>query len=188
MHALALWAGFFGAWALVAGPVYQAMLELRAEDIQTDRLRALSVKVPPSPPPTRWWLLLPPVYFLLRHRRKKSVQSQWLELMADPDFEALTQFSNKAAAWVMVGFGGLMIAFKETAELAEGNEWPVVAFVIVVGAMLALSVGFGVSRLRWMDRQQKKRQARSAQKEPAGTPHGTGSSGETAAPASATSR
>ena len=172
MHALALWAGFIGAWALVAGPVYQAMLELRAEDIQTDRLRALSVEVPPPPPPSRWWLLLPPVYFFLRHRRKKLVQSRWLELMADPDFEALTQFSNKAAAWVMVGFGGLMIALKETAELAEGNEWPLVVFVIVVVAMLGFSIGFGVSRLRWMDREQKKRRARSVGVEPAVAPTG----------------
>ena len=172
MHELALWAGFIGAWALVAGPVYQAMLELRAEDIQTDRLRALSVEVPPPPPPSRWWLLLPPVYFFMRHRRKKLVQSRWLELMADPDFEALTQFSNKAAAWVMVGFGGLMIALKETAELAEGNEWPVVVLVIVVVAMLVLSIGFGVSRLHWMNREQKKRRARSVGVEPAVEPTG----------------
>ena len=188
MHALALWAGFIGAWALVAGPVYQAMLELRAEDVQTDRLRALSVQVLPPPPPSRWWLLLPPVYFFLRHRRKKSVQSRWLELMADPDFEALTQFSNKAAAWVMVGFGGLMIAVKETAELAEGNEWPLVVFVIVVVAMLVLSIGFGVSRLRWMNREESKRRAQSAGQAAEGSATGTTPPGEAADSVAAPSR
>ena len=36
MHELILWSGFFGAWLLVAGPLYQAALELSEEDISRD--------------------------------------------------------------------------------------------------------------------------------------------------------
>jgi hypothetical protein len=39
MHTVILWSGFLGAWLLVAGPIYQAVLELEAEGMETDRIR-----------------------------------------------------------------------------------------------------------------------------------------------------
>lgn len=106
-------------------------------------------------------MLLPPVYFVIRRNRREQAKEGWLQAMTDADFEALAQFSNKAAAWVMVGFGGLMIAFKETFELVEGSDWPTVLFWILAVPMLAVSVAFGLSRVRWMDRQMAVRRANS---------------------------
>jgi hypothetical protein len=39
MEHLVAWAGFFGVWLLVAGPIYQANLELRAENVAVDKIR-----------------------------------------------------------------------------------------------------------------------------------------------------
>jgi hypothetical protein len=33
MNQVIAWAGFLGAWLLVAGPLYQGALELREEDV-----------------------------------------------------------------------------------------------------------------------------------------------------------
>ena len=38
MHGAILWCGFVGAWLLVAEPVYQAALELDAEEVARDAL------------------------------------------------------------------------------------------------------------------------------------------------------
>lgn len=158
-HEAILWAAFIGAWALVAGPVYQAMLELRAEDLDVERIHEVALSVRPPAPPVKWWLLLPPVYFLIRHRRRELVKDTWVSHMTDNDFEALAQFANKAAAWMLVGFGGLTIAFKETYELVENYKWPTVAFWALTAAMLMLSLSFGLSRVRWMNRRLEERRA-----------------------------
>jgi hypothetical protein len=48
VHELIAWCGFFGAWFLVAGPVYQAALELEEEGLERDTF------APRSP---GWWVL-----------------------------------------------------------------------------------------------------------------------------------
>ncbi|GAB3440487.1 hypothetical protein GCM10027517_15000 [Phycicoccus ginsengisoli] len=60
-----LWFGFIGAWLLFTGPVYQAKLELEAEDDASERLHALSEQVAAPPPVSPWWWLLPPVRLVL---------------------------------------------------------------------------------------------------------------------------
>jgi len=53
------WAGFAGAWLLVAGPIYQAAIELEAEEIERDAIRDAAQAVPGPPPNSRWWWLIP---------------------------------------------------------------------------------------------------------------------------------
>jgi hypothetical protein len=66
MEHLVEWAGFFGAWLLFAGPLYQANLELRAEDIEVDRIRAAAKEAPAPEEVSKWWWLVPPVHWVLR--------------------------------------------------------------------------------------------------------------------------
>jgi len=61
MHGAILWCGFVGAWLLVAGPVYQAALELDAEEVARDALENAANRLPPTPQPSVWWWLIPPV-------------------------------------------------------------------------------------------------------------------------------
>ena len=55
MEHLAVWAGFFGVWLLVTGPIYQANLELGAEDIEVDRIRAAAKEAPAPDQVSKWW-------------------------------------------------------------------------------------------------------------------------------------
>jgi hypothetical protein len=64
-------AGFFGAWLLFAGPLYQANLELRAEDVEVDRIRAAKEAPAPDEVSKGWWLV-PPVHRVLRRRRQEA--------------------------------------------------------------------------------------------------------------------
>ncbi|WP_188777215.1 hypothetical protein [Marmoricola endophyticus] len=141
MHLLILWCGFLGAWLLVAGPLFQARLELREEDFEADRIRASMQEVPPPREVSSWWLLLPPVWWWLRHRRHEEFEEAMLAHISDEDYAAFSSFMNKARGWVLVGLGGLLIAAKETWELVEGNEWPTVVFwlLLALGILAAIA-------------------------------------------------
>jgi uncharacterized membrane protein YhhN len=69
-----------------------------------------------------------------------------IDSLTDEDFQALTNYVNKATAWVYVGVGGLLIAVKETYELTHGLEWPIAVFWVLLAVMAALSVGNAVAR------------------------------------------
>ena len=60
MESLIAWSGFLGAWLLVAGPIYQAVIELEAEAFERDAVAAVSAMVEPPPRTSAWWWLLPP--------------------------------------------------------------------------------------------------------------------------------
>jgi hypothetical protein len=47
------WAGFLGAWLLVAGPLYQGALELREEDVDREGIEASTGGAPRPDPPSR---------------------------------------------------------------------------------------------------------------------------------------
>jgi hypothetical protein len=146
MHEAILWCGFLGAWLLVAGPLYQAVLELEAEELEVDRLRALGQSVPAPPRISAWWWLLPPARWVLARRRRDRHQQEILNQMSDDDFDAMTGFVNKATGWLFVGAGGFLIATKETWELVEGLEWRRAVFWLLLVVMFALSIGHIAAR------------------------------------------
>jgi hypothetical protein len=144
---LIAWCGFAGAWLLFGGPIYQAALELQEQDIERDRLTELGETVEGPAPLSRWWLLLPPAWYVLERRRRKRWRNAVLAAMAPSELEAFVNYIDKATAWVFVGLGGLLIATKETWELAEHHEWPVSVFWILVVAMIALASANATLRL-----------------------------------------
>jgi hypothetical protein len=149
VHGLILWAGFVGAWLLVAGPIWQAVVELRDEDFEREKYTAAMDVVPPREQVSTWWWLVPPLHFVLNQRSKGRWQDDIMAALPDEDYEALSSFMSKVRGWMLVGGGGLLIATKETYELVEGNEWPTGIFwvLIVVMALAAASqAAFQVAR------------------------------------------
>src|SRR3954467_15730606 len=116
---MVVWCGFLGAWLLVAGSGFQAALELREwNSLRDEIVRVFNEKPAPSSV-SRWWWLLPPVHFLLQHGRRRTRQQATMRDLSPSQQRELIQYMNKAAGWSMVGFGGSLLAVKETWELAE---------------------------------------------------------------------
>jgi hypothetical protein len=98
-HAMA-WSGFLGAWLLVAGPIYQAAIELRDEEFRRSDLEEAAASVEPPPRVSAWWLLLPPVAYLLHRRRARMHGRAFMHALAPAQFEQLIHFRETASAWL----------------------------------------------------------------------------------------
>lgn len=157
MHDLILWCGFLGSWLLVAGPVYQAVIELRAEEIERERIREVTSGVSRPPRVSAWWWLMPPVRWVLVRRRREQHQEMMLDALSDEDYEALIRYLHKATGWVFVGAGGFLIAVTETYGLVEGLQWPLVVFWILLVVMAGLSIGNAVAREARTERTRQRR-------------------------------
>ena len=148
MHELIAWCGFLGGWLLVAGPVFQAALELAEEGFERDavagaRSRAQDRVEAVSP----WWWLLPPVGYYLARRRADRVRDAALREL-DPDQRAsVTSFMNKANGWIYVALGGSLIATKETWELCEAHEWSAAVFWVLAPSMALLCASSAAARM-----------------------------------------
>jgi hypothetical protein len=68
MHELILLSGFFGAWLLVAGPLYQAALELNEENISREDMAGVQRPATTTTRPSGWWWLIPPVGYWKQRR------------------------------------------------------------------------------------------------------------------------
>jgi len=139
MEALLHWAGFVGAWLLVAGPLFQASLELREEAFDREEFAATMATVPPAAPTSAWWWLLPPVAYLLRRRRSKAMRDAVLVAMSPAQRSQFIGFQNKAHGWFAVAGGAFLIALKETGELIDLYELPAWVFWVAI-FVLAVAV------------------------------------------------
>ncbi|HVV66881.1 MAG TPA: hypothetical protein VHB72_02290 [Candidatus Saccharimonadales bacterium] len=110
---------FLGSWLLVAGPIYQASLELREQDIETERIHEASNKIQTPRNVSAWWWLIPPLKLLLEHQQTQKYRREYLNVLDPEDVEALVNFINKATGWLMVAGGASLIAVKETYELVD---------------------------------------------------------------------
>ena len=133
--------GFLGSWLLVAGPIYQAALELRDENIEQEHFRAVQATLPPVVRVSAWWWLLPPVKMMLEHKFNDAYRQKFLESLPYEDVEALLSFINKATAWLIVGAGGLLVALRETYVVTEEAhlEWPYFLAVSAICFFLCVS-------------------------------------------------
>jgi hypothetical protein len=165
VHELILWAGFFGAWLLVAGPVWQAVVELRDEEFEREKFTAVVDVVPPPQPVSDWWWLIPPLRLYLGQRSKDRFQKEVLFALPDEDYEALNSFMAKARGWMFVGTGGLLILSKETWELVEGHEWDTWAFWVLFAGMALLAVANAAYQAARQGRQTEARTAARAAQE-----------------------
>ncbi|MET0693842.1 MAG: hypothetical protein ABWY56_07920 [Propionibacteriaceae bacterium] len=138
MHYLIAWSGFLGAWLLVAGPMYQAVLELDEEDFERDVLSRATATVPPPPRSSPWWWLLPPVAYVLQRRQSQAYRRAVMDALPPESIKQLVRFKNMATGWAFVAFGAFFIAVKETWELQEVYEWPIAVFWVLLVVLVVL--------------------------------------------------
>lgn len=132
-----------GAWLLVAGPIFQAYIELTDADLQVFevRKRLSKLNIEPPKPVSKWLWLFPPAHFLSTKRIKEDHRMQITMNMDDDTYDLFSSFLHKARGWFLVASGATLIAIKETFELVERLEWSkgiffclvIVCFIIAVG-------------------------------------------------------
>ena len=140
MSQVMAWAGFLGAWLLVAGPLYQGALELREEDVDREGMEASIAGVPRPEPPSPWWWLLPPVMYVLHRRWARAYRQATFAQLTGLQREQFISFRNKATGWFTVAGGAALLAAGETWHLAEHYDWPVWLFWLLIAVMLTLAV------------------------------------------------
>jgi hypothetical protein len=129
---------FLGGWLLVAGPVYQAAIELGEEQFERDEIDRASDAAEPLGRVSPWWWLIPPVGYVLNHRRRQEWRVRTMHALTRAQLEQFVSFVSKATGWMFIAAGASLIAIKETWELHEAYEWPVAIFWGLVVIMLVL--------------------------------------------------
>ena len=157
MNALVIWAGFLGAWLLVGGPIYQAVLELDEEEVDRERMESMRAAETDPDPVSPWWWLVPPVKLLLENRHKNRLNRSFVDRLSDEDLRAVTSYIAKARGWMIVATGGLLIAVKETWELVEHEGWADAVFWLLLVVMLMLALGNAVGMSRRYQRARERR-------------------------------
>jgi hypothetical protein len=140
MNQAIAWAGFLGAWLLVAGPLFQGAIELREEDVDREEIAASAGRVPRPDPPSPWWWLLPPVMYLLRHRRGQAYKRAALAQLTPAQREQFTSFLNKATGWFTVAIGATLLAIDQTWQVIDRYHRPMWLFWLLIAVMLGSSV------------------------------------------------
>ncbi len=141
--------GFLGAWLLVGGPIYQAALELKEQDVDREGIDAVTHDIQQPPRISPWWWLLPPVAYLLNARRNRKYREAVFAAMKPEHVKQTVVFLDKARGWVTVAAGAFFIAVKETWELVHLLNWNVAVFwaLLVLLPIAAVSfTAFSLSR------------------------------------------
>jgi hypothetical protein len=138
--------GFIGGWLLVAGPVWQAAIELREEEVDQEAIEAVKSSIEVPAPISAWWWLLPPVAYLLQRRRRRDYQEKFNSALAPEQLKQTLSFFNKANGWIIVAIGGFLIAVKETWELVAEFHWPQWVFWILFVVMPILALASAVRK------------------------------------------
>jgi hypothetical protein len=147
MRAFIVWAGFVGGWLLVAGPVFQAAIDLSEQDIGQEDMRAVAARYTPPPPDSPWWWLFPPVGYVLHRRRSRRIRQGMLALWTPAQRRAWARLGNKATGWLMVAVAGLLLAFRETWQLVEHYHWPLLVFWLLAAGMTIVSAVYTALRM-----------------------------------------
>ncbi len=148
MSQVIAWCGFLGTWLLVAGPIYQAAIDLNDEDFGHEDIEQLRAGLSRPDPVSRWWLLVPPVAYLLRVRRDREYEAALIDALGPEQVEQFLHFRETASAWMFVAVGAFLIAVTETWGLREEYGWPTWAFWALLVFMLALCVTNIAARVR----------------------------------------
>ena len=149
MHELILWCGFLGAWLLVAGPLYQAALELAEENISREDVAGFQRPEPTRPRPSGWWWLVPPVGYWKQRSYAQEERRAFMAALPQDVMASWVSFMNKATAWFYVASGAFLIAIKETYELVVGHGWPTIVFwalLVVMAGIAATNTAVRTSR------------------------------------------
>jgi hypothetical protein len=139
--------GFLGAWLLFAGPVYQAALELREEQLDQESFESAMASVPPTPKVSRWWWLLPPVAWAKQRRLARENRDAIMAMLDPEQREQAVNFLDKASGWIIVASGALLLGVKETWSLTELLHLPLALFWILVVVAAALGIVNAIVRM-----------------------------------------
>jgi hypothetical protein len=145
------WAGFAGAWLLVAGPLLQGAVELRDEEMDREGFERVKTDVQAAPPISRWWWLLPPVYYVKNRKRSDDFRRQTMGVLTPEQRAQFVGFTTKATGWFTVAGGAFLIFLKEAWELAELYELPVWLYFVVVFVLAIAALANTVVRLSRAD-------------------------------------
>ena len=148
MPSLLGWVGALGAWLLFAGPIYQAALELDAEEVERDELAALADAVDQPARISSWWWLLPPVGYVLNLRRRRVYRKAAFDAMSPTLRRQFVTFADKAAGWALVAAGALLLAVVDTANLGAELAWPPAVTIVVMLALALLAASYTAGRMR----------------------------------------
>jgi hypothetical protein len=130
----------------VAGPVWQAAIELREEELDREAIESIKSTIPVPPPISAWWWLLPPVAYVMQLRRRGAYQKQFNAALPPEQLAQTISFFNKANGWIIVAIGGFLIAVKETWELTVVFDWPVWVFWILFVVMPIVALASAVRK------------------------------------------
>ena len=136
MNQVIAWAGFLGAWLLVAGPLYQGALELREEEVDREAIEATKASVPRPDPPSPWWWLFPPAMYVIYRQRNHGYRQAILDQLNPVQREQFASFIGKAAGWLTVAFGAGLLGVEQTWQVTEREHWPIWVFALLVVLML----------------------------------------------------
>ena len=125
---------------MFAGPILQAALELNEQEIERDRIHLVRQKIAIPRHVSNWWWLLPPVKIILEQARDRRYKREFASLLSPEDLESLVTFMNKARGWLFVAGGALLIATKETYELAEHLGWQDWVFIETIFLLTTISL------------------------------------------------
>jgi len=140
MNQVIAWAGFLGAWLLVAGPLYQGALELDEEEVDREGIEASFASVPRPERPSSWWWLVPPVMYLIRRHRSNKFRQAVLAQLSEAQRQQFTSFMNKANGWLTVALGAALLAADQTWQVTERYHWDTWVFWLLLVVMLGVAV------------------------------------------------
>jgi hypothetical protein len=135
-----VWLPFVGTWLLVAGPLLQAVLEIREEGVSQESVHAATAGITPSPSPSGWWWLLPPVMIVKRRHRSRAFWQETFAALSPDQAVQLAGMRPRTYGWSLVALGAACLATDETWELTEHYDWPAWSAVAIVAMLGALAV------------------------------------------------
>lgn len=139
--------GFAGGWLLVAGPVWQAFIELQEQDIDRDAIEDAKHSSDVIPRFSAWWWLLPPVAYVKEFRRSRANRQAFSDALPPEARKQTMDFLNKANGWVVVAIGAYLFAIKETYELIELIHFPIWVFWVLIVVLPIVAVTNAVVRI-----------------------------------------
>jgi len=144
--------GFLGGWLLVAGPVWQAAIELREEEVDQDLIEAARSSSHVSSNVSKWWWLIPPVAYVKEFRRARANRRAFHDALPPVQLRQAVSFLNKANGWLVVALGALLLAIAETWNLVELIHFPVWVFWVAIVLLPIVSVANAVLRITLTNR------------------------------------
>ncbi|ADG78573.1 Integral membrane protein OS=Tsukamurella paurometabola (strain ATCC 8368 / DSM / CCUG 35730/ CIP 100753 / JCM 10117 / KCTC 9821 / NBRC 16120 / NCIMB 702349/ NCTC 13040) OX=521096 GN=Tpau_1961 PE=4 SV=1 [Tsukamurella paurometabola] len=136
------WGAYLGGWLLVIGPLFQSRVELEAERAHLTEVRETIESTAPPSRVSAWWWLIPPVALFLSRRRQSQYVDTLTTVLTTAQMESLERYFSVARGWMIVAAGAVLIAVKETFELAHHQHWLPGGFWVLAVIGLIATVAF----------------------------------------------